>query len=167
MSNTQLTPEQVNNEVAQFRSQHKTLIIASSSDANEPLTSYAPFVENEGNFYVLLSGLAAHAQNLQQHEAMQRQVSVLLIEDEGQTRNLFARKRLTYTCQVSVWNREHPMWDKVIDQMLEQLGKTIEVLAGLADFKLYQLTPLQGNYVHGFGQAYELKKDALPRLKKN
>ena len=160
---TQLTAEMIAREVVEFRRQHRTLILASSSEAQEPLASYAPFIEDEqGHFYVLLSGLAAHSTNLLHHTQTGRLVSVLLIEDEQQTRNLFARKRLSYQCEVQVFSRKTSRWQPLIELMQERLGKTIEVLAGLGDFQLFCLMPKQGNYVRGFGQAYELDERSQP-----
>lgn len=153
--------EKITAEIAGFRQQQQTLILATHSLKHQPLASYAPFLEDEaGNFFLLLSNLAAHSVNLQQHQADQSRLSVLLIEDEQTSRNLFARKRLSYLCEVELWSREHPQWQDRIGRLEEKFGKTIAVLARLGDFNLYCLTPKQGSYVRGFGQAYELE-DAL------
>jgi heme iron utilization protein len=162
--------ENIKQEITEFREQQKTLILATlsetSSAMNEPLASYAPFVEDEdGHFYLLLSALAAHSSNLRQHQNKSGKFSILLIEDESASRNLFARKRLTYECRVTIWPREHPQWQMIIDKLQAAFGKTIEVLAALEDFSLYCLTPEKGNYVRGFGQAYEIQTDQLPKLR--
>lgn len=152
-----LSAENILQEITQFRGQQKTLILATHS--SRPLASYAPFIEDEhGRFYLLLSGLAAHSANLQLHHGNRSHMSVLLIEDEQASRNLFARRRLTYFCEVDIWTREHPQWQNRIDNFQEKFGKTIDVLAGLNDFNLYCLTPKDGSYVRGFGQAYEIKE---------
>ena len=154
-----LTGDSLREEIRCFRKQQKTLILSSQSEDNHPLASYAPFIEDEkGCFYLLLSDLAGHSINLQNHQNKQSTLSILLIEDEQTARNLFARKRLSYTCQVTSWPREHPHWQEKIEQLQERFGKTIEVLASLADFNLYVLKPVEGQYVRGFGQAYVLKK---------
>jgi putative heme iron utilization protein len=165
-----LTEEMILNEIAEFRQQQKTLILATrSSDHSEtvqPLASYAPFIEDaDGNFYLFLSGLAQHSANITSHKDEHSQLSVLLIEDEQSSRNLFARKRLTYSCTVTVWPRTHPKWQTTIDKLQERFGKTIEVLSSLGDFNLYCLMPTEGNYVRGFGQAYELKDARHPVLR--
>lgn len=160
-----LTKEVIMEEILQFRQQKKTLIIASCSAERNPLASYAPFIEGEaGDFFLFLSSLAGHSVNLKRHHEQQSNTSILLIEDEQSARNLFARKRLTYSCNVSIWPREHPKWQEVIDKLQERFGKIIEVLSGLGDFDLYCLTPVEGNYVRGFGQAYELKDAQNPTL---
>ena len=145
-------------EIRCFRQQQKSLILSSLSPNNIPLASYAPFIEDEqGCFYLLLSDLAGHSINLQNHQNKQSTLSILLIEDEQTAGNIFARKRLSYNCQVTSWSREHPHWQEKIEQLQERFGKTIEVLAALTDFKLYVLKPVEGQYVRGFGQAYTLK----------
>lgn len=166
----QLTEEMLLEEISQFRQQQKTLILASlssgASQGLQPLASYAPFIEDEaGHLYLFLSGLASHSVNLKHHQDKQSMLSVLLIEDEQVSRNLFARKRLSYSCTVSIWPREHPQWQGKIDKFQDKFGKTIELLSSLGDFNLYCLTPAEGNYVRGFGQAYELKDAKHPALK--
>lgn len=158
-----ITEESLKEEIRLFRQQQKTLILASQSPDNQPLASYAPFIEDDdGAFFLLLSGLASHSINLQDHQSEHSTLSVLLIEDEQTARNLFARKRLNYSCTVNIWSREHPQWQEKINTLQNKFGKTIEVLAGLGDFNLYCLRPLQGHYVRGFGQAYELENAVIP-----
>ena len=160
-----LTEDDVLKEIQLFRQQQKTLMLASLSENKQPLASYAPFIEdNEGRFFLLLSGLAVHSANLQIHQQQHSTLSVMLIEDEQAARNIFARKRLTYSCSVSIWPRDHPQWQETILALQDKLGKTIEVLSSLGDFSLYCLTPQQGNYVRGFGQAYELLDAIEPVL---
>ncbi|MCP3850408.1 MAG: hypothetical protein GY694_09250 [Gammaproteobacteria bacterium] len=160
-----VSEEMIAEEVRQFCQQQKTLMLASSSPDNaQPLVSYAPFIEEGGDFFLFLSGLASHSHNLKNHQIKNNLLSVLLIEDEQSSRNLFARKRLNYSCTVSIWSREHPQFQEILNKMEEHLGKTISVLSGLGDFNLYCLTPVDGNYVRGFGQAYELRDAKYPVL---
>ncbi len=167
---SKLTESMLLEEISQLRQQQKTLILASQSeDATQqllPLASYAPYIEDAaGNFYLLLSGLAGHSVNLQQHHDKHSLLSILLIEDEQNSRNIFARKRLSYFCTVTIYSREHVLWPEKIAQLQAKFGKTIEVLASLGDFKLYCLTPQDGNYVRGFGQAYDLRDGRHPVLR--
>lgn len=144
-------------EIEAFRQQQQTLMLASNNKAGYAQASYAPFVEDQkGHFYLLLSGLSSHSQNLQLHQQQQWPVSVMLIQDEKDSRNLFARKRLSYSCQVSILAREDSRWSDIIARMENKLGNTVKLLAGLSDFNLYRLQPQQGSYVRGFGQAFQL-----------
>ena len=67
-----------------------------------------------------------------------------------------------YECYVTVLSKELPIWQSIIDSLQKKFGKTIDLLASLNDFNLYCLTPINGNYVKGFGQAYELKDAKYP-----
>jgi len=149
--------EELQVEIEVFRQQQQTLMLASNNDAGLAEASYAPFVEDEnGNFYLLLSELSSHSQNLQSHISQQMPVSVLLIQDEQDSRNLFARKRLGYSCDVHILAREDSIWQDIIKRMENKLGNTVKLLAGLDDFNLFGLQPQQGSYVRGFGQAFQL-----------
>lgn len=150
-------------EIAAFRAQQQTLLLATCSEQGQLLNSYAPFVETKtAQFYLLLSDMAEHSQNLHYHEHTQTLFSIMLIEDEAACRNVFARKRLTYQCRVQRINREQSKWQPAIETLQQKFGKTIELLSSLADFNLYFLTPQTGNYVRGFGQAYPLDSEGVP-----
>ncbi len=162
MSRKTITTTELIAEITRFRKQQQSLLLATCSEQGHPLSSYAPFIETEtGDFCLLLSDMAEHSQNLHYHQQTQIPCSIMLIEDEVNCRNLFARKRVTYQCQVQVSNREQPQWTPAIEKLQQKLGKTIELLSTLADFKLYFLTPQSGNYVRGFGQAYPLDSGCL------
>ena len=152
------SPSEIQVEIAAFRQQQQTLMLASNNAEGLAEASYAPFVEDEqGSFYLLLSGLSSHSQNLHLHKQQQQPVSILLIQDEQDSRNLFARKRLSYVCDVNLLSRNDADWETMINKMEHKLGNTVSLLASLGDFNLFVLTPLQGSYVRGFGQAFQLK----------
>jgi putative heme iron utilization protein len=164
----ELTDTVLKEEITQFIQQQQTLMIASLSHSLStekwPLASYAPFVENKGDFYLLLSDLAHHSDNLKQHQATQCPLSILLIEDEKNTRNLFARKRLSYSCNIQIVSRKNQQWQQNIDLLHHKLGSTVSLLSSLTDFNLYCLHPILGHYIRGFGQAYTLEFDDNQQL---
>jgi putative heme iron utilization protein len=152
-----VTSAQCVQEIRQFKQQQKSLLLASQSANGESLASYAPFIESDdGIFYLLLSDLAQHSVNLKCHLKESRDVSILLIEDESLSRNYFARKRLSYSCSVSMLLRTEPAWADIMNLFKAKFDKTVDVLSTLPDFNLYVLNPLKGQYIRGFGQAYEL-----------
>ncbi len=159
MNNRKLpAADELQAEIDEFRQQQQTLMLATNSDAWLAEVSYAPFIEDEhGHFYLLLSGLSSHSQNLHSHILQQAPVSVMLIQDEQDSRNLFARKRLSYSCKVQLLVREDPRWQDIIGRMEKKLGKTVKLLAGLGDFSLFALQPQQGSYIRGFAQAFKLQ----------
>ncbi|BDU36600.1 heme utilization protein HutZ [Vibrio nigripulchritudo] len=144
-------------EIKEFREERKTLQLATVDEENRPNVSYAPFVQNENGYFVLISEIARHARNL----ATNPQVSIMMIEDEDTSKQLFARKRLTFDATASVIDREAAQWGEVIDQMRDRFGDIIDGLSQLQDFKLFKLTPIKGLFVKGFGQAFQVSGDDL------
>jgi heme iron utilization protein len=129
----------------------KTLVIATrDAKSHDPDASYAPYVEHEGRFYILISTLAAHTRNLLAYD----RCHVLFIADEQNSPNLFARKRVSFRCTSEAIDRSQSHGVKVIALLRDRLGPVVDMLASLGDFHLIQLTPESGTYVKGFGQAF-------------
>ena len=165
MTDKTTSEKQLIDEIARFREQQQSLILATTNDQGKPLSSTAPFIESDdGDFVLLLSDMAEHSQNLSYHKQSGTVAAVMLLEDEAQCRNIFARKRLSYECRVQIVDRKQPQWQPMIEQLQQKFGKTIDLLSSLGDFRLYVLSPQNGNYVKGFGQAYPLSTDGRPIL---
>lgn len=144
-------------EIQEFRQQRMTLQLATVDTQGRPNVSYAPFVQNQQGFFILISHIARHARNL----AVNPQVSIMLIEDESTAKQLFARKRLTFDAQASMIERQSALWQQVIEQMQQRFGDIIDNLSQLEDFSLFCLKPEHGLFVKGFGQAYQVSGDDL------
>ena len=144
-------------EIQEFRQQRKTIQLATVDEEGRPNVSYAPFVQNQEGYFVLISEIASHARNLQ----VNPHVSLMLIEDEESSKQLFARKRLTFDAIASVVERDSPLWAQVIGQMQERFGEIVEGLSQLQDFVLFNLKAERGLFVKGFGQAYQVSGDDL------
>jgi len=135
----------------------RSLALSTLSDG-EPEISYAPFWRDEkGVIYLYTSELAAHTHNLVAHA----RCSVMFIEDEAACRNVFARERLTFNCQVAEVSASEEHYTDVLDQMEAELGQTVSLLRGLPDFHLFALTPDSGRYVVGFGKAFDVTPSTL------
>ncbi|MGB3293822.1 MAG: pyridoxamine 5'-phosphate oxidase family protein [Phormidesmis sp.] len=144
-----------------FSDQFKSVILATVSTAGQPQASYAPFVKDEvGNLYIFVSGLSTHTQNL----TATGKASALFIEDEAQTPQMFARKRLSYDCTATLIARDSEHWRTIVQQFEERFGNIIEVMKGLADFRIFQLRPQSGRFVLGFGAAYDVDPNDLSQL---
>ncbi len=144
--------------VRAFRGSFRSLLLATSSAEAVPEASYAPFVmDDEGRFYVLVSELARHTSNL----LVNPFASLLLVEEESGSRNVFARKRLSYVCRAQSVSRQSTEWTSVLARFEERFGAVVDVLRGLPDFHLFRLSPTSGSLVQGFGQAYRLVGDAF------
>ena len=144
-------------EIKEFRQERRTLQLATVDEEGRPNVSYAPFVQNQEGYFVLISDIARHARNLKANP----QVSLMMIEDEESSKQLYARKRLTFDAQASVVERETELWTQVIGQMQERFGEIIDGLSQLQDFSLFNLKAENGLFVKGFGQAYQVSGDDL------
>jgi len=128
-------------------------------------TSITPFIaDDSGNLYILISELAQHTQNIlhllselprgleQVDNAMC--ISGLVVADEPELEQLFARERLTLQLSPSEIYRESERFSVLVMQFEQKFGEVIPLLASLPDFHLIQLKIIKGGYVKGFGQAF-------------
>lgn len=141
----------------------QTLFIASLNNDGTPHASYAPYIRDEnGDLYIFVSQLAQHTRNLLKSDT----TSVLIAEDEQQSKQIFAKTRLQYQCEIHLIERHHTAFSSIIDIMERQFGETVQVLKSLPDFHLFRLKPITGVFVIGFGQAYQLGGERLQTLKR-
>jgi len=115
----------------------KSVILATVDAEGNPNSSYAPFVQ-EGNTF-LSEG---------------RKTSVMFIEDESATKQIYARERLTLEASASQIERDSETWNTVVAKLKEAHGKIVDVISEMGDFILIALQPVKGSYVNGFGSAY-------------
>jgi putative heme iron utilization protein len=145
----------------QFPQQFQSIMLSTVTGEGMPHASYAPFVmDPERNIYIYVSGLSAHTTNLK----TTGRASVLFIEDEVKTAQIFARRRLTYDCQAQVLAGDSGTWHYVADQFESRFGEMIRILKGLTDFQIFQLRPQGGRFVIGFGAAYMVDSEDLMKL---
>lgn len=128
----------------------KSIILATVDAEGNPNSSYAPFVQVDQTFYILVSFMAKHTKNL----ADGRKTSIMFIEDESATKQIYARERLTIEAAASQIERDSEAWNTVVAQLKEVHGKVVEVISEMGDFILIALQPVKGSYVNGFGSAY-------------
>lgn len=144
-------------EILDFINSKKTLQLATVDVKAKPNASYAPFVYFEQGFYVLISELARHTQNILNNPS----ACLMLIEEESEAKNLYARVRLTFDAEAVIVSRETQQWQDVIELMINRLGNTVQGLSQFTDFHLVKLKVEQGLYVKGFGQAYQVLANDL------
>lgn len=131
----------------------RTLVLATAGGNGEPLASYAPFLAAGGDLHVYLSRLSAHTPNLVRSAGTGTSVSVMLIEDESSASQVFARRRATLRCGVSIVSRDSDRCRVLMGEFRDRFGTIMDTLAPLADFTMFALTPLEANVVAGFGRA--------------
>jgi putative heme iron utilization protein len=139
----------------------KSLMLSTVTPEGQPQASYTPFIMDDNrDFYIFVSGLSSHTGNLR----VTPKAGILLIEDEAETQQIFARKRLMYDCDVTLIERHDPQWTTFADKFKGRFGNLIEMLRQLPDFQIFRLKPQTGRFVVGFGAAYEVDSTNLQRL---
>ncbi len=99
--------------------------------------------------------MAKHTKNL----ADGRKASVMFIEDESATKQIYARERLTLEASASQVERDSEVWNAAIAELKETHGKVVNIISDMGDFILIALNPLKGSYVNGFGSAYSVDEN--------
>ncbi|OKH34661.1 pyridoxamine 5-phosphate oxidase [Calothrix sp. HK-06] len=144
-----------------FTNEFQSVVISTVSKDGVPNASYAPFVMDDmKNIYIYVSGLSTHTQNLNAIPI----ASVLFIEDESQTQQIFARRRLSYDCIANLVNSGTATWIQTVSNFESRFGNIIQLLRDLPDFRIFQLTPTAGRFVVGFGAAYDVDANDLNKL---
>ncbi|WP_309386219.1 HugZ family protein [Cerasicoccus frondis] len=148
-------------DYAKLLDETKTLILASGGESPTPEASYVPHVRDaKGNFYVFVSEMARHTINLRTGN----NASVMLIEDEAAAKQIFARRRATYTVQPEELPRDGEECKAQIDAFRERFGPMIDMLAGMSDFHMIRLKPTSGRVVLGFAAAFRVTGENWDRL---
>jgi len=154
--------QNINQAIVELIDSRQSLELATASADGIPCASYAPFVCGEQlQLYVFLSDLAPHTSNIIKNP----NVSAMIIEDESNCNNLFARHRLILNCQATRIDRDDQDFRRWIEKYKIRFGAIVDTLEQLADFNLYRLVPNQGHFVKGFGQAYQLSGSSMNQIK--
>ncbi|MDA3947305.1 MAG: pyridoxamine 5'-phosphate oxidase family protein [Helicobacteraceae bacterium] len=134
-----------------FIAPFKSVVIGTIGKEGLPFSSYAPFVHYDHRFYIFISDIATHAQNLKRED----KASLFFIEDETQAANIFARKRISLQCDAALIPRDNAKFTPVMAYFSNKFGSDmIDMLLNMGDFNLYELTTASGEATFGFGEAY-------------
>ena len=137
-------------KIEELVSNCKSVILATVNAEGIPNASYAPFARMENRFYILVSFMSHHTLNLRDIG----KVSAMFIEDEADTRQIYARDRLTFEMKTREITRDTALWEEAVSRLKERHGKVLDILVTLKDFIMIELSPVSGSYVNGFGSAY-------------
>ena len=166
MSNSnQSKPEEVNSleileEAERLITQFKTVQMATLNPLGNPEASYTPYIRYAENYYIFVSGLASHTNNICQHPTL----SLFFVQNEDEAKNLFARKRMTIECTGLLIERDDERWCEILDQFQSEHGATVELLRTLPDFTLFELSPNSATFIKGFGQAFKLEGEGFKNV---
>ncbi len=152
---TDESPEQACGNLIQ---EMRSLQLSTVGPDGQPHCSYTPFLYRPpGNFYIFVSQLAAHTRHLLGNASL----AIMIIADEQSTSQIFARTRVHYVCHAQRIDPESPEYSEVLDDYERRHGQTVGMLRQLPDFILFQLQPVSGQFVMGFGKAYKLTGEHL------
>lgn len=139
--------------IVPFITPFKSAVIGTIDAKGLPFSSYAPFVHYDHRFYIFISDIATHAQNLKRDG----KASLFFIEDESQASNIFARKRISLQCDATLIPREAAEFPAVMEQFKAKFGdEMVSMLMKMADFNLFEFSTLSAEATFGFGEAYRV-----------
>lgn len=137
----------------EFLKDFQSLTIATIDEKGNPFSSYAPFVKKNNKYYVYLSQMAKHTQNLSKND----KCSLFFIEDEKECENIFARKRVMIQCTSEKKVQDSEDETLILNEFRNKFGEEmINMLKNMSDFYVFEFKPFYGEAVFGFGKAYNL-----------
>ena len=144
-----------------FIKDFQSLSLGTLDEKGLPFSSYAPFVHVNHKFYIFISNVAKHAKNLQRTP----KASLFFIEDESKTEQIFARKRISLQCSSTMINKDDAKFSEVMDIFKSKFSADmVEMLMGMQDFNLYELSTDYGEATFGFGEAYNIGGEHMEEL---
>lgn len=140
-----------------LKGEMRSVLLATLGENGEPLCGYTPFIfdnepDTDHHLIIFVSQLALHTRDL----LSTGKVSAMLITDESESEQMFARTRVRYQCRAERITSDSHRYDALLDGMQARHGKLIGLLKTFPDFVLFRLVPFHGQLVLGFGQAYKL-----------
>ena len=131
----------------------RTLLVAVSADDGVPEMGSSPFWRDQaGCFYLYSSELASHVRSL----LSGNNARFLLITDEGQSQNIWARVRIQFEADVAVIDRQSAHFQQIADEMVPHFGPTMGLIRQFRDFHMFKITPKKGLLVTGFAEAFHV-----------
>ena len=144
-----------------FLKDFQSTVIGTLDKDGLPFGSYAPFVHTNHKFYIFISNVAKHAINLQRTP----KASLVFIEDESKTEQIFARKRVSLQCSSTLIARENEKFTEIMNVFKSKFSEEmVSMLMGMTDFNLYELSTDYGEATFGFGEAYSIGGEFMEDL---
>lgn len=154
--------QRIRREFHKYVTSKQSLMLATVNDVGIPNVSYAPFVIDElFNVYIFISEIVERTRNLMNNG----KASLLFIEDEQDSKHIFARRRATLQAKAEVLSSEDAQSPKFKTMFEEKFGDFVNLeLAGKSDFHLIKLVPYEGGLTKGFGLAFTLTGKNLQKV---
>lgn len=136
-----------------FVGMRESAVLNFVDEDGKPFSSIVPFVRKDDKLYIYISEVADHYRLTEKSEF----IDVLLRADESATKNPFATERVRWNCTPKKLGNDG--YEEIFSLFEAAFNKNLmDMLRGL-DFALFELTPLTGRYVVGFGLAFDVTID--------
>jgi len=143
----------IQTEIDKLHSEVLSLVLSSITTLGEVYTNYAPYLYEGGYYYIPASCISPYSQHINDVP----QVSLMIIEDEQQAKNICGRTRLSCQASLEIVNHNSAEFIYITDQLRQRVGKTMDLLVALNDFQLFRVSPQMGNLMLGLSKAYPLQ----------
>jgi len=152
--------EVTQDDFLEFINGFKSLTLSTIDENNLPYTSFAPFIKYKHKYYIYISALAKHFQNLNKNN----NCSVFFIEDENICTSIFQRKRVVLQAKTKKVLKDTNEHCALVQLFYEKHGDIIRTLKTLQDFYIHEITPKKGHAVFGFGREYHIEGEYCNEL---
>lgn len=145
----------ISDEIATFKQEFGSIIIASIDKDGQAIASYAPLMQIHNKLYIYISEVAEHFASI---SANPHKLEILFLEDESKAKSVILRKRLKYRANARFVERNSEEFEKALNSLESAMGGAggIKTIRQMSDFHLIELELGLGRFVKGFGQAYDI-----------
>ena len=140
---------------------NNSIIISVNEDDVTDL-GYAPYIFYENYYYIFVSELSTHVKLL----LKQKVGTFMIINDETNSQNIWARIRLKFSAKIKVVIRDSEDFSIICEKIRYKHGKTMNLIKQFSDFHLIKIIPSRGTFISGFGNAYNLEGQYLNVINK-
>ena len=140
---------------------NNSIIISVNQDDVTDL-GYAPYIFYENYYYIFVSELSTHVKLL----LKQKVGTFMIINDETNSQNIWARIRLKFSAKIEVIIRDSEEFNIICEKIRYKHGKTMNLIKQFSDFHLIKIIPSRGTFISGFGNAFNLEGQYLNVINK-
>ena len=151
--------EEIKREIEEFKSEFKSVVLGTMSKSGDVDVTYAPYLDYEGKGYIYISEIGDHFDNLKDNPKFE----IMFLQDEKEAASVLVRKRLRYNVMAEFKDRDEE-FDAILDVFEKKIGEGMKVVRKMKDFHLVKLNVINGRFVKGFGQAYNLKEEDVIQM---
>lgn len=163
---TSLDSQKVKADLEEFMQGFRSICLASLHKDNSVVCSYAPLIQDNGNYYIYISEVSEHFSSISQNP---KNIEVMFLQDQNEAPSSILRKRVRFKAEATFMERGAE-FDRIYDifEAQNDHNASFKTIRKMLDFHLIQLHFKEGRFVKGFGQAYDIKNgEILPLTESN